>query len=92
MKHFLLTALLFIAMTGCGGKAITKDNFSKVKSGMTLDDVESILGKGTEQASSNAIFGGISIDFKSMVWKDENKIIPITFLHDKVHAKSQIGL
>ena len=92
MKHFLLTVLLCIAMTGCGGKAITKDNYSKVKTGMTLAEVEAILGKGTEQASSDASFGGISIDFKSMVWQDEDKIISIGFSHNKVQAKTQIGL
>jgi len=92
MKHFLLTVLLCVAMTGCGGNPITKDNYSKVKSGMTLAQVESILGKGTEQGSSDASFGGISIDFKSMVWQDEDKIISISFSHNKVQAKTQIGL
>ena len=92
MKHFLVAVLLCIAMTGCGGRSITKDNYSKVKTGMTLAEVESILGKGTEQGSSDASFGGISIDIKSMVWQDEDKIISISFSHNKVQAKTQIGL
>jgi hypothetical protein len=92
MKHFLLTVLLCVVMSGCGGNPVTKDNYSKVKSGMTIAEVESILGKGTEQASSDASFGGIAIDFKSMVWQDENKIISITFSHGKVQAKTQMGL
>ena len=79
-------------MTGCGGEPFTKNNYSKVKTGMPLAEVESILGKGTEQSSSDASFGGISIDFKSMVWQNENKIISITFSHNKVQPKSQIGL
>ncbi|MDZ4849991.1 MAG: outer membrane protein assembly factor BamE [Pirellulaceae bacterium] len=67
MKQFLTLAFLIVSIIGCSGKPITKDNYSKVKTGMTLAQVESILGKGTEQASSDASFGGISIDFKSMI-------------------------
>jgi hypothetical protein len=87
---FLLVSTLLVV--GCGGNPITKDNYSEIETGMTLDEVESILGSGTEQGSSDASFGGISIDMKNMVWQDEDKIISITFLHDKVKAKSQIGL
>lgn len=85
----LLCLLLFI---GCGGSRITNENYAKVKTGMTLEQVESILGPGTEQASSDASFGGISIDVKNMVWQDKEKIISITFSQDKVQAKSQFGL
>jgi len=92
MNRFLLSVLPRIAMTGGGGEPFTKNTYSKVKTGMTLAEVESILGKGTEQSSSDASFGGISVDIKSMVWQDENKIISITFSHNKVKAKSQIGL
>ncbi|MGB7325709.1 MAG: outer membrane protein assembly factor BamE [Rubripirellula sp.] len=91
IKTLLLLSCLLL-LIGCGGNPITKDNYSQIKTGMTLDEVESLLGSGTEQASSDASFGGIAIDMKSMVWQDEDKIISITFSHDKVQAKSQIGL
>jgi hypothetical protein len=91
-----LKAIFILALTllivGCGGNPITKDNYSEIKTGMTIGEVEAILGSGTEQGSSDASFGGISIDMKNMVWQDEDKIISITFSHDKVKAKSQIGL
>ena len=88
----LLVLLCIVLLVGCGGNPITKDNYNKIQTGMTLAEVESILGSGTEQASSDASFGGISIDMKNMVWQNEDKIISITFSHDKVQAKSQIGL
>lgn len=94
-KSLLLLATLILAPTlfvGCGRNAITKDNYSQIKTGMSIDEVEAILGSGTEQASSDASFGGISIDMKSMVWQNEDKIISITFSHDKVQAKTQMGL
>jgi hypothetical protein len=46
----------------------------------------------TTSSRSDASFGGMSINVKNMVWQDEDKIISITFSHDKVKAKSQIGL
>ncbi len=81
-----------VLFVGCGGQRVTKGSYAKVKTGMTLSEVEAILGPGTEQGSSDASFGGISIDVKSMVWQDEDKIISIMFSQDKVKAKSQIGL
>ena len=94
MNHLKRLLLISVAMLviGCGGNPITKDNYAEIETGMTLDEVQAILGSGTEQASSDASFGGISIDMKNMVWQDEDKIISITFSHDKVKAKSQIGL
>ena len=91
LKTLLLPCCLLIFI-GCGGNRVTKDNYTEIKTGMTLDEVESILGSGTEQSSSDASFGGISIDMKSMVWQDEDKIISIIFSHGKVQSKSQIGL
>jgi hypothetical protein len=61
----LLACLLFLV--GCGSP-ITKDNYAQIKTGMTIAEVESILGSGTEQGSSNASFGSISMDMKSIVW------------------------
>ena len=89
-KLLLLTFVLLIV--GCGGNPITKNNYAKVETGMTIDEVESILGPGTEQGSSDACFGGISIDMKSMIWQNKGKIISITFSHGKVKAKTQVGL
>lgn len=92
---FLLLATLILApilFVGCGRNQITKDNYSQIKTGMTIDEVEAILGSGTEQASSDASFGGISIDVKNMIWQNEDQIISITFSHGKVKAKTQMGL
>ncbi|WP_417735653.1 hypothetical protein [Rosistilla oblonga] len=94
MNQYAMRLLLSVSLltTGCSGDLITKDNYSEIKTGMTLAEVETILGPGTEQASSDASFGGISIDMTNMVWQNEEKIISITFSHDMVQMKSQIGL
>jgi len=87
---FCFTLLLF-CLIGCGG-AITKSNYERIETDMTLSEVESILGKGTEQGSSDASYGGLSMTAKNMVWQNDDHIITISFLNDKVKAKAQLGL
>ncbi|HBJ38639.1 MAG TPA: hypothetical protein DDZ51_28595 [Planctomycetaceae bacterium] len=93
MKPSLLIclALLFFGLIGCG-PAINKSNYERIESDMTLSEVQAILGKGTEQGSSDAKFGGLSMSAKIMVWQADNQIITISFLNDKVNAKAQVGL
>jgi hypothetical protein len=74
-----------------GGK-VTKANYDKVKDGMTISEVERILGKGTEQASSNTGGGNLQMSGKVMIWQDGMKSISITFVNDKVMVKAQFGL
>lgn len=93
MRPLLLLcfALLFVGLSGCG-PAITKSNYDRIETDMTLSEVEAILGKGTEQGSSDASFGGLSMTAKNMVWQNDDQIITISFFNDKVKAKAQFGL
>ena len=58
---------------------------------MTISQVQGILGKGSEQASSDASFGGMSMSAKQMTWQDGNRIITVTFMNEKVQGKAQLG-
>ncbi len=88
-------------LCGCGSK-INKGNYDKVKTGMSEQEVQAILGPGEEQASTavstpGVSAGGISVPGMSMsgsnkVWKDGAKAITITFINGKVTAKAEIGL
>lgn len=88
---FLLT------LVGCGDR-ISKSNYDKIKDGMTIKEVEYILGRGEEQSSVSvpgASVGGVSVpgmSGKNYVWKDGNKVITVSFLNDKVFGKAQLGL
>lgn len=103
-----ISLLLFggLFLVGCGS-AVSKSNYDKIESGMAIKEVESILGKGEEQASSsinipgqsisipgggNISTSGMSTSAKSMVWKDGSKVISIMFSDGKVMGKSQLGL
>lgn len=79
----LLVACLLLA--GCGSK-LTADRFDKVKTGMTLSQVQRILGKpsGVVRATDNA---------KLLGWESGNRIITIIMDKDgKVFVKDQVNL
>jgi hypothetical protein len=84
---------LSIFLVSCSGK-LNKDNYEKISNGMSVSQVESILGKGESQASSNVDLGeyGGNISSEVMTWQSGTKVISITFSNGKVMAKAQNGL
>ena len=94
--------IVSLAMSGCGRNSITKSNYERVKEGMTLKEVEAILGAGREQASTDLSVpgmdvGGVSVSGMSMsgqsvMWQDGTKVISVTIMNGKVLAKAQFGL
>ena len=57
-----LVLLLCLAVPACKSK-VTKANFDKIKEGMTLAEVEKILGKGTKEGGDGRVTGKKSSGF-----------------------------
>ena len=95
MKNILYTIVVIftLILTSCSGK-LNKDNYDKISNDMSVSQVESILGKGESQASSNVDLGeyGGNISSEVMTWQSGTKVISITFSNGKVMAKAQNGL
>jgi hypothetical protein len=93
VSRFVFAALILFAVltVGCGSP-VTKANYDKVNTGMTLKEVQGILGSGTEQGSSGIDVPGMSMTGKAMVWQEGTKIITVQFINDKVVSKAQMGL
>ena len=85
-----LLGLAFVVVSGCG--KVSKSNYDKIEIGMTLSQVEGILGKGSEKAGVGGAIGNLTGSGKVMTWGDEKKSITITFANDKVVLKAQQGL
>lgn len=66
---------------------INQSNFDKIQTGMTLDEVQSILGK--PQESSNASFGTISGG--AATWKHDEAVISVQFVNNKVQFKQFVN-
>jgi len=77
-KLLLLVPLIFLL--ACGGK-LNKENYDKVQNGMSMSEVETILGKGDSQASSNVDLGqfGGMLSTEVKTWQSGLKVISITF-------------
>ena len=94
-KHCILVGLLLGALVatmlvGCG-KKVSKENYDKIQVGMTVAEVEDILGKG-EKESAGAEVGGIELTGQVYVWKDGEKKVTVTFKDGKAVGMTQSGL
>lgn len=81
-KRYLLIAALVLLFSGCN--KVTKENYDKIKSGMTYDEVVKVLGK--PEGCSEAL--GIS----NCEWKDDEAMISITFISNQVTIAVAEGL
>ncbi|MDH3494831.1 MAG: DUF3862 domain-containing protein [Acidobacteriota bacterium] len=73
-----------------GGDGLTMENYEKIKSGMSYDDVAELLGsKGSETSSRSS---GKS-EYKSYKWEGDNYVrVYVNFKDDEMTSKSQTGL
>lgn len=81
-KRYLLIAALVLLFSGCN--KVTKENYDKIKSGMTYDEVVKVLGK--PEGCSETL--GIS----NCEWKDDEAMISITFISNQVTIAVAEGL
>jgi hypothetical protein len=92
---------LCLALTGCNESKVTKANFDKIKNGMTLKEVQAILGEGSRQGDGSLVANQVGVDLSGgappssttdYVWENGKKKITITFSMDKVVGKTSSGL
>ncbi len=95
MKHYLkvvglrlfclvlLAALLGAGLTGCAPSKVNKDNFDKIRLGMTQEEVQGLLGPPTEASGLEIpVFSGTTAK-----WVQGDTTITIQFVNGKVMAK-----
>jgi hypothetical protein len=80
-RYFLIASLL-ILISGCS--KVTKENYDKIESGMSYDEVVKLIGK--PEGCSETL--GIS----SCTWKKGDAKIDIKFISDQVTFRSASGL
>ncbi len=76
MKHpirLLTVAALALSLTACS--KVTADNYNKLKSGMTYEEVRAILGKPDNCSDLLAA--------RSCTWGDEKSYINVSFVGDQ---------
>ena len=79
----LLVGLIIVGLVGCAGSKITKENFDKIKLGMTQEEVQGILGPPTEASGIEIpVFSGTMSK-----WARGDTVISVQFVNGKVVAK-----
>lgn len=94
MKNRITTLIIVLTffLVSCSNE-INKDNYDKINTGMSISEVESILGKSNAEYSSSMDLGqyGGNINAVGKAWKSGSKVISIGFSNDKVVAKIKTG-
>ncbi len=78
----MLILLLGLQVTGCSN--LTQENYDKIKTGMSFQEVEKLLGSGPICDSA--------MGMKSCTWGDKDKYVKIQFMADKVVIHAAKGL
>lgn len=101
MRAPLLAAcIVAVALLGGCEQKLTMENYDQIKEGMTLSEVESLLGEGERQdsggtnISSGGVLGSsssINSSVQTYLWKEEDRQIIIDFKDGKLVTKRKTG-
>ncbi len=81
--HFIALALGALLLTGCS--KLNKENYDKLETGMSQEEVEAVIG-GADECSK-------TMGTVSCIWGDENgKNVKVVFMADKAIGFSYDGL
>jgi hypothetical protein len=96
-----ILVVICITLTGCAKSKITKENYDKIENGMSLDDVEAILGPGSPVGGGSLIAAQAGVDVTGgarpsssvqYIWESGQSSITVTFRQDKVTGKVSTNL
>lgn len=79
-------ALALVTFFGCTGSRLTQANFEKVKEGMTVAEVERILGEPTELDSTTLPLLGTATVYKYRA--EDGSEATLVFYQDQLKMKS----
>jgi hypothetical protein len=92
--------LICLLLPACQSK-VTKANYEKVKEGMSLEEVEKILGKGSKETGDGSnVAGQFGIALPSApvsgggdvyTWEGSNSTIRLTFRDGKLAHRQAMG-
>lgn len=84
IKKILPIVMLGAALLASACSKATAENYAKVQSGMTHDEVHAILGKPDE--TSGGSLGGLTLSTEK--WKGSKETITLTFTGERLAVKS----
>ncbi len=83
LRAVAVSIVICMSLASCSGPKISQENFLKIQTGMSLAQVQAILGEPTEASSVDlAVFSGTVSK-----WRQGDVTITIQFVNGKVVAK-----
>jgi len=90
----IVTAALLgvlLMLPACGGDGeVSKDTYDQVREGMTLEQVEAVLGKGTPEQTPDA-YARVEGEISTYRWEDNGKSITATFVDGRADLIRRAG-
>lgn len=95
----LAMAACALAMTSCGEDPVNETNFSQIKAGMSLHEVETIMGGAGEREetptgmsiSGAGIAGASSSKVERYIWRSGPAMISVEVRDSKVVSVGRVG-
>ena len=97
MRDFFTKATVFgllligVLTSGCAENRLTMENYARIEEGMSLREVESVLGTGKKKGGGLSI-GSFDASAYEVIWGDKERFIAITLVNDEVMTKVHRGL
>ena len=90
-KLFPVFALLLCLCLSACTDHLTGENFAKLKGGMTLEEVEAILGSGTALSESSARMEKAGLAGGKYEWRSGEKVVRVTFENGRLRKRARSG-
>lgn len=88
----LALGLLAAVLAGCNAQRVTRENYDRVSTGMSYDEVVNILGQPDSVDGGEAGINGIQAGARVATWRSNDRRITITFVNDRVTVKTADNL
>jgi hypothetical protein len=102
VARIALALALCLLVPACVKSKVTRANFDKITNGMTMEEVEKVLGKGEKETGDGSNVAGqfgVAVTGTPTVgggetykWESSKATITVTFRQGKVVGKSEKGL
>jgi hypothetical protein len=81
--HLVVIPAALILLLGCSTSTINKENYAKLKEGMSYKEVVEILGNPTDEINSSSPGG-----METHTWKSDSAVIILYFQNERIVMKS----
>lgn len=88
--HHAAALLLALVLAACSNH-LTTENFDQLKAGMTLDEVQALLGSGEQVEGGSASMERAGVTGGKYRWYEGDREVTVTFFEGKLRSRTKHG-